>query len=66
MIPSFAIMGINPEITGIAMKIQEYARSLELSEDLHKLILNVENVCMQACVELEQELINLNNPKNEK
>ena len=68
LIPSFAIMGINPEITGIALKIQEYARRLELSEDLDKLILNVENVCSKACIELELELemINLNIPKDEK
>ena len=66
LIPSFAIMGINPEITGIALKIQEYARRLELSEDLDKLILNVENVCSQACIELELEMINLNIPKDEK
>ncbi|MEO8234161.1 MAG: PAS domain S-box protein [Flavobacterium sp.] len=66
MIPSFAIMGINPEITEIALKIQEYARRLELSADLDKLILNVENVCTQACIELELELINLNNPNDEK
>lgn len=66
MIPSFAIMGINPEITSVALKIQEYARRLELSEDLDKLISNVENVCNQACIELELELINLKNPNNEK
>jgi PAS domain S-box-containing protein len=66
MIPSFAIMGINPEITEVAVKIQEYARKLELSNDLDKLILNVENVCTQACIELELELINLNNPTDEK
>ncbi|CAM4258823.1 ATP-binding protein [Flavobacterium terrigena] len=66
MIPSFAIMGINPEITEVAMKIQEFARRLELSKDLDKLILQLENVCTQACVELELELINLNEPTNEK
>ena len=66
MIPSFAIMGINPEITAIAMKIQEYARKLELSDDLNIMILNVENVCKQACIELELELINYKDPKDEK
>jgi len=66
MIPSFAIMGINPEITETAMKIQEYARRLELSEDLDKLIFDVENVCTQACIELELELLNLNNPEDGK
>lgn len=60
MIPSFAIMGINPEITNIAMKIQDYARKLELSKDLDKLILDVEKVCTQACIELEMELLKLN------
>jgi PAS domain S-box-containing protein len=65
MIPSFAIMGINSEITEVAMKIQEFARELELSQDLDKLILQLENVCTQACVELELELLNLNTPENE-
>lgn len=65
MIPSFAIVGINPEITNVAMKIQEYARKLELSNDLNKLILNVENVCTQACIELEIELINLKKATDE-
>lgn len=60
MIPSFTIMGINPEITEVAKKIQEYAHRLELSKDLDKLIVDVENVCKQACIELELELINLN------
>jgi PAS domain S-box-containing protein len=66
MIPSFAIMGINPEITEVAMKIQEYAHSLELSKDLDKLIAQLEEVCNQACVELEIELINLNKSTDEK
>lgn len=60
MIPSFAIMGIHPETTLVAQKIQEYARRLELSKDLDRLILNVENVCLQACIELELELKHLN------
>ncbi len=60
MIPSFAIMGIHPETTLIAQKIQEYARRLELSKDLNQLILNIENVCLQACIELELELKHLN------
>ena len=66
MIPSFAIMGINPEITKIAVKIQDYAHRLELSNDLDKLIFDIENVCARACIELELELINLNNPTDEK
>ena len=60
MIPSFAIMGINSEITEIAKKIQEYAFSLELSKELDELILKLEKVCHQSCKELEFELNELN------
>lgn len=60
MIPSFAIIGISPEITEIAKRIQEYAYSLKLSEELDDMILELENVCNHACIELEIELTNLN------
>lgn len=60
MIPSFAIMGIDSEITEIAKKIQEYAFSLELSKELDELILKLEKVCRQSCKELELELNELN------
>jgi CheY-like chemotaxis protein len=60
MIPSFAIMGINSEITEIAKKIQEYAFSLEISKELDELILKLEKVCHQSCKELEFELNELN------
>ena len=60
MIPSFSIMGISPEITHLAKKIQEYAFTIELSKELNELILNLEKVCIQACEELEIELTNLN------
>jgi PAS domain S-box-containing protein len=60
MIPSFAIMGIHPEATLNAQKIQEYAIRLEHSSELAELVLNVEKVCNQACKELELELKNLN------
>ena len=43
----------------IAKKIQEYAFSIEISEEIHKLVLELENVCEQSCVELELELNNL-------
>lgn len=60
MIPSFAIMGIHSDTTLIAQKIQEYALQLEHTFELNELILNVENVCLQACMELEIELKQLN------
>jgi PAS domain S-box-containing protein len=61
MIPSFSIMGIDPNITAIAKKIQEYAITLELSDELNTLVLELEEVCTQACEELQIELINLKN-----
>ena len=61
MLPSFSIMGINPEFAEIAKKIQEFAFSLELSNELDGLILNLEKVCLQSCDELKIELHELNN-----
>jgi PAS domain S-box-containing protein len=60
LIPSFSIMGINPSITLVAKKVQEYANTLELSEELNSLVLELETVCNQACEELQIELNNLN------
>jgi len=59
IIPSFAIMGINTEYTEMAKKIQEYAEKLELSVELEGLVSELENVCLQSFIELENELINL-------
>ncbi|MDN3677636.1 CHASE3 domain-containing protein [Flavobacterium paronense] len=60
MIPSFAIMGINPQFTELAKKIQEYAERLEASVELNELVVKLEKVCVQSCSELENELNNLN------
>ncbi len=59
MIPSFAIMGISPDFTELAKKIQEYAEKLELSVELNDLVAKLEKVCLQSCAELENELNNL-------
>ncbi|WP_300570802.1 ATP-binding protein [Flavobacterium sp.] len=61
MIPSFTIMGINPSIHEIAKKIQEYAYTIEISEEIHTMVLELETVCTNACEELEFELNNLKN-----
>lgn len=59
MIPSFAIMGIDPEFTELAQKIQEYAEKLELSIELNDLVEQLENVCNQSLIELKNELLNI-------
>ena len=55
MIPSFSIMGINPDFENMAKKIQEYAIAQEQKEDLHYLVTQLEEICLQACTELEEE-----------
>jgi PAS domain S-box-containing protein len=60
MIPSFSIIGLSPNIQEIAKRIQEYAFSIEISEEIHNLVLELENVCTQSFEELEIELTNLN------
>jgi len=56
MIPSFSIMGISEDFENIAKKIQEYANNIQLkNEEMPKLVLQLEDVCAQACKELEEE-----------
>ena len=59
MIPSFSIMGISSDFENMAKKVQEYA-STQLKEDgIHELVLQLENICIQACSELELSLIHI-------
>ena len=60
MLPSFSIMGMSTDITEMARRIQEYANAIELSNELGDLVLELEKVCLQTCIELEIELTNLN------
>ncbi|MDP1622645.1 MAG: ATP-binding protein [Bacteroidales bacterium] len=55
MIPSFSIMGISPDFENMAKKIQEYAVSQQQTVGIQNLVLQIENVCTQACMELEAE-----------
>ena len=66
MTPSFAIMGINPKITEIAIRIQEFSSMLELSDELNDLVLEIEKVATQSIIELKIELNNLYNSQSEK
>ncbi|MDD2797307.1 MAG: PAS domain S-box protein [Bacteroidales bacterium] len=55
MIPSFSIMGISPDFEKMAKKIQEYASAQEQSDTISGLVLQIANVCSQACDELRTE-----------
>lgn len=61
MIPSFVIMGIDPEAEEMARRIQNYTGAQSENEfiaaDIKKLI----SICRQACKELEIELAKIKN-----
>jgi PAS domain S-box-containing protein len=65
MIPSFSIMGINSEVTNVAKKILEYANTRKQEENIHDLVLHLEEVCSQACLELTEEFNLIKNSKHE-
>jgi CheY-like chemotaxis protein len=56
IIPSFAIMGINPDFENMARKVQEYAGIQQQSDGMYNIVLQIENVCIKACKELKSEL----------
>ncbi|MBK7477558.1 MAG: response regulator [Haliscomenobacter sp.] len=61
MIPSFSIMGISAYFETIAKKVQDYARTRQQGESIFDLVLQLENVCVQACRELEEEITRIKN-----
>ena len=65
IIPSFAIMGIDPDFENMAKKIQEYARTQEQTDDINHMVSKLESICTQACLELEEEFNLIKRTKNE-
>jgi CheY-like chemotaxis protein len=61
MIPSFSIMGINADFEMMAKKVQEFASTQKQTEGITEMILQLENICTQACLELEEELTTIKN-----
>ena len=55
MIPSFSIMGISSDFENMAKKVQEYANTQHKDDGIHDMVLQLENICSQACIELEEE-----------
>jgi len=53
IIPSFYIMGIHKDFETIGKKIQEYASTQQHLDEIQELVIQLENVCSQACAELE-------------
>ena len=57
MIPSFSIVGINNNFELMAKKIQKYADEQSEEESIPDMVLQLENICAQACRELQEELL---------
>ncbi len=63
IIPSFSIMGISPEFEAMTKTIQDYTGAKKQLQEIQGFILQVENICTQACTELEEEYKTLKNTK---
>ncbi len=61
MIPSFAIMGMHNDYEAMAKKIQHYAVTKREEDDIHDLVIQLENILAQSCRELEIEFNNIKN-----
>ena len=61
MIPSFSIMGIHTDFENMAKKVQEYASTQQQTDVIHSMVLQLENICNQACVELKEEFNTIKN-----
>ena len=55
MIPSFSIMGISIDFENMAKQVQEYASTQQETDGIPDLVRQLENICAQACQELEIE-----------
>jgi PAS domain S-box-containing protein len=61
IIPSFAIMGMSPDLEKMARQIQEDAKTDKFSDETAKTVIELVTICYQACTELEKEFNLLKN-----
>ena len=61
LIPSFSIMGISKSIEEMAKRVQDTAYIKQNIEGLSDMISQIEIVCSEACLELQEELNRTNN-----
>ena len=61
MIPSFSIMGIHNDFELMAQKIQEFAHSKEMENEIQDMVNQLEMVLTQSCKELETEFTTIKN-----
>ncbi|MCX6266980.1 MAG: ATP-binding protein [Bacteroidetes bacterium] len=65
IIPSFSIVGISTDFENMAKKVQEYASTQKQADGINDLVLQIGNVCTQACIELEEEFAKIKNAIDE-
>ena len=53
-------MGISKDFEVMAKKVQEYAMTQKSCDGIQEMVSGIGNVCTQACIELEEEVIRLN------
>jgi PAS domain S-box-containing protein len=61
LIPSFLIMGINPDYEKMATIVQSYAGAQLQAEGINDLVHRIEKICAQACTELHAEYETIKN-----
>ncbi|MEQ1587133.1 MAG: ATP-binding protein [Cyclobacteriaceae bacterium] len=61
MIPSFSIMGMHADFELIAKKVQEFASAQQKIGEIEDSVIQLENICTQACRELKEELNRIKN-----
>ena len=61
LIPSFSIMGISKDFEDMTKNVQEYKGAPQEEDRIKDLVLQIENICTQACIELEEEYTILKN-----
>ncbi len=66
MIPSFSIMGINNSFEKMAVQVKEYAATQQHEPAISDLVLQLETVCTQACLELQEAFMHIKDQANEK
>lgn len=66
MIPSFAIMGISSDFEKIAIQVKDYANIQVKSTLITEKVLQLEEICNIACIELVEEIKELKKTIHEK
>ncbi|MHB1148196.1 MAG: hypothetical protein ACYC01_11465, partial [Lutibacter sp.] len=65
LIPSFAIIGINADFENKAKKVQEYAKTEQNIVEIPSLVIQLDKVCTQACIELTEVFDELKDTEKE-